>query len=115
MARAVARFRATVCAIASDEGFRINSRKTRSMRQGERQGVAGLVVNRHVNLGRDEFDRLKAILFNCVRQGASGQNREDKPDFRAHLQGRVAFVASVNPARGSKLRALFDQIQWPEA
>ena len=114
LACAVSRFRATVCAIAGEEGFRIHSRKTRVMRQGVRQTAAGLVINRHINLGRVEFDQLKAILTNCIRRGPASQNRETRPDFRAHLQGRVAFVESVNPARGRKLRRLLDQISWLE-
>jgi hypothetical protein len=30
-----------------------------------------------------------------------------------HLQGKVAFVESINSARGNRLRTLYDRIIWP--
>ncbi|MGN6369001.1 MAG: reverse transcriptase family protein [Phycisphaerae bacterium] len=102
-----------VGAIAIEEGFGLNFRKTRVMRESVRQKVTGVVVNVRPNVGRAEFDRLKAILTNCVRQGAETQNREGYLDFRAHLAGRVAQVAGVHLGRGEKLRRLFERIEWP--
>jgi RNA-directed DNA polymerase len=55
---------------------------------------------------------LKAILTNCLRHGVTGQNREGHADFRGHLQGRVAWVAALSPARGAKLRELAEAIDW---
>lgn len=74
-----------------------------------------MVVNRHPNLARDEFDLLKAIPTHCIRRGPTSQNRDAHPDFRAHLAGRVAHVAALNAARGAKLRALFERIVWDAA
>jgi RNA-directed DNA polymerase len=110
--RSVRRFSAAVGAIVREEGFAVNGHKTRIMRQASRQSAAGLVLNRHANVPRDEYDRLKATLHNCMRHGPSSQNRAGVPDFRAHLQGRVAFVESINPARGQRLRELLDRIEW---
>ena len=111
--RSVERFAVHVAAIAGEEGFRVNHRKTRVMRAGVRQHLAGLVTNRRINIRRDDYDRLKATLINCVRRGPEGQNRDGHRLFRAHLEGRVAFVESVHPARGARLRRTFDLIQWP--
>ena len=96
---------ARVGAIAFEEGFAVQFRKTRLMRQGVRQHLAGLVVNSVCNVKREEFDRLKATLHNCAQRGAGGESREV-------LAGRVGFVESVNPARGRKLRAILDRIEW---
>jgi hypothetical protein len=82
------------------------------MRQSVRQQVAGVVVNERPNPGRSEYDALRAILFNCVRSRPQDQNRAGHPDFHAHLAGRVAYVASLNPERGARLRQLFDRIAW---
>ena len=97
-------------AIALDEGFRVHFCKTRIMRQGVRQHLAGIVTNQHPNVIRVDFDRLKAILHNCVKFGLDSQNREAHPAFRAHLEGRVNFVESINPAKGERLRRIFDRI-----
>lgn len=110
--RCVTRFSTHVAAILHEEGFAVNHRKTRITRQGVRQHLAGLVTNRRVNIARADFDRLKAVLTNCIRLGPESQNRESHPRFRLHLEGRVGFVESINPARGQHLRALFDQITW---
>jgi hypothetical protein len=110
--RDIDRFSIHVAAILMEEGFTVNHRKTRVMRQGVRQHLAGIVMNRHLNVMRPDFDRLKAILTNCVRHGSESQNREAHPDFRAHLQGRIAFVEMINPSRGSRLRTIFNEIPW---
>jgi RNA-directed DNA polymerase len=83
------------------------------MRRGVRQYRAGLVVNRHLNVVRTDFDRLKATLTNCVRLGPESQNREGHSGFRFHLEGRVGFVEMINPRRGERLRAMFERIRWP--
>ena len=110
--RRVDRFSTHVAAILIEEGFNVHFRKTRVMRQGVRQHLAGLVTNHHANIMRPDFDRLKATLSNCVRYGPERQNRGAHPQFRAHLEGRVAFVEMVNPVKGKRLRSIFNQILW---
>jgi retron-type reverse transcriptase len=111
--RSIRRLRVLVCLIALEEGFEINLRKSRVMREGVRQQLVGIVVNAHLNRPREHFDRLKAILHNCVRLGPAAQNRESRRDFRAYLLGCIAHWRMINPVRGQKLHDLFDQITWP--
>lgn len=111
-ARSIARFARHAAAIALEEGFAVQHRKTRVMRQGVRQRAAGVVINQKVNITRSDYDRLKAILHNCVRFGPGEQNRAGVVDFRAHLAGRVAYFARINPDRGRRLIQLFDEIAW---
>jgi hypothetical protein len=110
--RCARRFHVGVCRIALEEGFEVHTRKTRFLRQGLRQRVAGVVLNAHPNVTRSDFDRLKAILANCVRHGPASQNRDHHADFRSHLAGRIAYVGMLNAARGQRLRRLFKQIEW---
>jgi hypothetical protein len=74
------------------------------------QRVTGIVVNQHVNVSRDDYDRLKAILRSCARNGFDAENREGLSDFAAHINGRVNWVEQVNPVRGAKLRTMFEAI-----
>jgi RNA-directed DNA polymerase len=111
-ARSIARFHVHACAIALEENFAINTRKTRVMRQGVRQGLAGAVLNVRPNVARDDFDALKATLHNCVKHGPEGQNRSAHPDFRAHLLGRIAQVGTLNPDRAVKLKGIFNRVNW---
>ena len=110
--RSVRRFQVLVCRIALEEGFEVNPRKSRFMRQGVRQQLAGVVLNRRLNVRRVEYDRLKAILTNCLRHGPASQNRDGHKDFKAHLAGRIAYVAMLNPSRGQRLWEAFDRVAW---
>lgn len=112
-ARGADRFVTRVSAITLDEGFAINARKTRVMPQARRQRVTGIVVNRRVNVERTVYDSLKATLHNCLHTDPLSQNKLGRLDFRSHLAGRIAHVASLNAARGVRLRRLFNSIHWP--
>ncbi len=112
--RAAERFSIHVTAILQEEGLSVHHRKTRIMRQGVRQYLAGTVVNDRLNIPRADYDRLKATLTNCLRHGPASQNREGHPAFRSQLEGRISFVHMVNPAKAGRLRALFDRIDWEE-
>lgn len=111
-ARGANRFVRHLMAIVAEEGFAVHPRKSRLMLPAVRQHLAGLTLNVRPSLPRRELDLLEAILTNCVRYGPESQNREAHPEFRRHLEGRVAFAEMVNPLRAIHHRALFSQIAW---
>jgi RNA-directed DNA polymerase len=102
-------FPGLVARIVREEGFALNEDKTALRTGAARQSVCGIVVNVAPNVTRAEYDRLKAILHNAARHGPAGQGPAAE---RAHLEGRIAWVASLNPARGDRLRRRFQQIDW---
>lgn len=112
LSEAMPRIEAWVGRIALEEGFALNHRKTRCLTAGRCQSVCSVVVNQHPNLPRPEFDRLKAILHQCVTKGPASQNREAKPHWREYLHGRVAWAAQLNPAKAQRLKRLLDQVDW---
>ncbi|MEZ4269822.1 MAG: RNA-directed DNA polymerase, partial [Myxococcota bacterium] len=79
---------------------------------GPRQELTGLVVNAKPAVPRDAYDRLRATLHNCAVHGPDSQNHQSLPDFRAHLEGRVAFVGSTSALRGPRLRRALAAIRW---
>ncbi|WP_181033648.1 reverse transcriptase domain-containing protein [Arthrobacter sp. SX1312] len=93
------------------EGHAVNRLKTRVSGASVRQTVTGVVVNAHTNVARTDYDALKAILHNCRVHGPESQRR-GQADFRAHLAGRIAWVESLNPQRGRRLRDAFERISW---
>ena len=103
---------AVVSEIVESEGFNINPRKTRIMPRAQRQLVLGMVVNDGLNLARPSFDALKATLYNCSKAEWRTQNHAALGDYRAHLDGRIAWAESVNADRGRKLREAFSAIDW---
>jgi hypothetical protein len=106
--------RRAVAAIVADEGFRLNDRKSGLATRAGRQRVCGIVVNARTNAPRDDYDRLRAALHEAATRGPAAANREDVPDLRAHLLGRIGWVEALNPARGARLRRAFAAIDWPE-
>jgi hypothetical protein len=100
---------ALVATIVGEEGFALNPDKSVLRTGAARQSVCGIVVNAAANVPRGEYDRLKAILHNAARHGPAGQGLAGR---RAELQGQIAWVASLNPARGEKLNRRLEQIDW---
>ncbi|HWF49067.1 MAG TPA: reverse transcriptase family protein [Solirubrobacteraceae bacterium] len=105
-------FQSLVAEIAREQGFALNPGKSVLSTAAARQSVCGVVVNVHPNIVRTEYDRLKAILHNVARRGPESENRSGVSDFEAHLRGRIAWVASLNPDRGERLLARFAEIDW---
>lgn len=98
-----------IAAIVRSEGFDLNAAKTRAAAQGQRQRLAGVVVNRHPNLARSEYDTLRAILHNCAAAGLASQNRDRHPDFERFLAGRVSWAVQLNPQRRAQLEELLTE------
>lgn len=114
LARSAATLRQAVTQIAREEGYVINKRKSTFATRAGRQQVCGIVTNDRLNIVRNEYDTLRAILHNSAVHGPEAQNRHGTPDFRAHLLGRITWVAALNPTRGEKLHHQFAAITWNE-
>jgi hypothetical protein len=98
--------------IIRSEGFQSKRVKRRVIRACQRQTVTGVVVNEQINVSRADYDKLKAILHNCLKHGPSTQNHAQHDNFSAHLLGRVSHVVRLNPRRGAKLQALYAKCDW---
>lgn len=95
-----------VPAIVVDEGFSLNVAKTRVQPSHTAQRVTGIGVNRHLNVDRVTFDRLKAEIHACAKPE---DNRLQDVGFQAQLLGRIGWIESLNPTRGLKLRRLLER------
>src|SRR6185312_5239882 len=67
--------------IAHDEGFTVNEKKTRILRQSDAQNVTGIIVNHRPGVPRDTVRRLRAILHRAATEGLAAQNRENRTNF----------------------------------
>ncbi len=82
-------------------GYRINERKTRIYRKGNRQIVTGLVVNDTPNLPRETRRNLRAAVHHWATTGeASWKNA---PMMETMLRGHLNFYAMVNPTAADRL------------
>lgn len=96
--------------IAEGEGFAVNHKKSRVLKRNVAQKVTGLVVNARPTLPRHEIRRLRAILHRAQTEGLDAQNRDGHPQFRAWLQGKIAFLSMVRPEIGKKMRQTMDTL-----
>ena len=101
--------------VVRDEGFLINAAKTKVMHAHTRQFVTGVVVNEKPNVTRAEFDQLKALIHRCVMKGGFSQSKGPIDQFRAEVEGKVAWVNQTNAARGAKLKAQLARVDWSES
>jgi len=112
--------------IITEEGFTINDRKVAISRRSGRQTVTGIVVNRRTNLERDRYKWIRAVVYNCRRNGAASELQKwsehlarmgrDRPadmdQFRNQLAGHVAFLRQINHKKFNRLWKQFQEIDF---
>jgi retron-type reverse transcriptase len=91
----------------------VNEDKLKIMRSGRQQTVTGVVVNQRLSVNAAECRRLRAVLHNIRNYGWDTEMQRwqskmntrvrDQAHFRQILEGRIAFVRSLNPEKGEKL------------
>ena len=86
------RLRKRVERVIREEGFEVNTAKTRVTTSGGAQRVTGVTVNRVLGLSRKERRRIRAML-----------HRSD-PAQRRRVEGLLAWVAMLNPGQAEALR-----------
>ena len=87
--------------IADDEGFAINRDKTRVMHSGQRQEVAGVVVNDTLGLSRQERRRLRAMIHRLNQEADEGG---PDPEEVEYLEGKLAYLQMLNSDQADALR-----------
>lgn len=92
-----------VTRICRDEGFEVNSQKTRTMRAPNRQLVTGLLVNERVRLTRRDLRRIRAFLHRCETRGVDAVSAEIGKDAASVAKGYFAYVFMVMPSAALKL------------
>jgi RNA-directed DNA polymerase len=80
--------------IIETEGFRVKAKKTKTMFAHQSQVVTNLVVNKKVNLSRENRAAIKKEVMQAVSQHHS---------FSAAVAGKVYWYRSVNDRAGGRL------------
>lgn len=94
-------------------GYRVNAKKVRTPHSYFRKRVLGIVINKKLNIPKEEYRKLRAIITNASRHGLSSQHKKaGKKTPQAlmdYLQGRIGFVQFINPEKGNKLMVAFQE------
>lgn len=83
------------------EGFRLNTRKIRFARQGQRQSVTGIVVNERPRMDSGGRRALRAALYYCQKYGvkdhlARMKDPRTEEEYLCSLLGQLDFALSLS-------------------
>ena len=103
--------------ILEQEGFNPNRKKTLVRKKWQRQVVTGIVVNKELNVSKDDYRRLRAVVHNCIKGNledqASRWGTEDVATFKYQLHGKISYLRYIKPSLGDALLAEYKSINWP--
>lgn len=97
--------------IVQDEGYPINTDKSGVSNAGEKKIVAGISVSTKLNIPKDYYKKLRAILhhardrgFDNLFPGLSGRKAKTR------IRGMIAHVFRLNRTKGQRLNRAFAMI-----
>lgn len=105
--------------IIRQQGFTINLKKTKYLRNSGKQIVTGITVNNGTFVDRVMVDTVKQELYYCLKFGYKNhlkykQNKGEpiKAGYKEWLFGKLCFIYSIDEKRGENFLKLFNQIDW---
>jgi len=105
----VGRFRWWVDQICHQEGFYVNHKKFRMMRDSRRQSVTGIVVNDCLRVPREKRRLFRAIIHDAQKNGLQAASR-GRPGFANWIQGFAAYLNMVHPHEEGKSLKLVQEL-----
>lgn len=101
--------------ILKSEGFELNVNKTKTLHNGQRMEVTGLLINDKVHVkSKYKRDIFRHLRF-CMKFGGKTHFARVAPGLqygKEWLHGRILFVNSVEPKVAKEMMLLFHQIDW---
>lgn len=113
-------FRTEIKKIIKDQGFKMNDKKTRLQRDGERQEVTGLTVNQRANVTRkyvrdlrwmlhcwekDGYGKAYALFYNYYKR-TKGYIKKGEPVMENVIDGKLNYMRMVKGAKDSTYQKL---------
>lgn len=102
--------------ILEEEGFSLNTKKTRMLFPHQRQEITGLIINGGAIRVNKQFKRdLFQICYYCKKYGVDSHLQKikcNKSFYKEHLYGKAYFVSMVEPEEGKKIFDMLNEIQW---
>ena len=102
-----------VSKIIFDEGFSINSEKTRVAKSNARQEVTGIVVNAHMQVSKEKRRKIRQQVYYIEKFGLESHLEhieENRANYLNHLLGQINFALFVNP-KDEEMKKYFDVIK----
>lgn len=94
--------------IVESEGFTLNLDKSCVRKAGEKKTVTGISVNEKINIDKDYYRKVRALIHHAATKGYEDLFPDCPPGkARERLRGMIRHVARLNPSRGDQLQKKF--------
>ncbi len=105
--------------VIRQQGFTINIKKTKFLKQNQRQEVTGITVNSGVFVSKKIIKEIQQELYYCNKYGYKNhlKYKKDKgisikSSYRDWLLGKISFINSIEPNKAKKMLEIFNMIDW---
>lgn len=98
-----------VKAMLENDGFELNERKTKFLKQTQRQSVTGITVNQKPTVSREYKRKTRQEVYYLLKYGAENavahgkrfdfikNNEIDHYKYFCHLKGKVGYILEIEP------------------
>ena len=104
--------------IVTQNGFKLNAKKTKLFKKNEQQKVTGLIVNKKINLDRNYIKEIKVLMHNCIiyNKKNAGEEKVNHPTLPSSftnkkiinlINGKLAFIKMIKGAEDSFFKKNF--------
>lgn len=116
-------FRTEIKRLIEEQGFKMNDKKTRLLRDGERQEVTGLTVNQRVNVSRkyvhdirwilhcwekDGYGKAYALFYDYYKR-TKGYIKKGEPVMENVIGGKLNYMRMVKGENNTTYRKLLER------
>ncbi|WP_293875650.1 reverse transcriptase family protein [Flavobacterium sp.] len=109
-----------ITTIIANEGFFINTKKTKYMKKGCKQYVTGLTTSNGVNVSKEYRKEISEHIYYCRKFGVNGHLERRLNEFPKYnnikfhnwLYGHMCFIKSINEKASKKMLKNFNKINW---
>lgn len=106
--------------IIENEGFFINTKKTKYMKKGCKQYVTGLTTTNGINVSKEYRKKISEHIYYCRKYGVNSHLEKRKVEFPKYnnikfhdwLYGHMCFIKSINEKASKKMLEDFNKINW---
>jgi retron-type reverse transcriptase len=101
--------------IIHKHGFRLNSKKTKLIHQGQKMKVTGLTVGKGVHVPKSFKKAVSRELHFCEKYTPfvhSSTMYPDKMFYKEWLLGKIQYIRSIDEVAGNKMLERFNKLNW---
>ncbi|RGK77995.1 RNA-directed DNA polymerase [Parabacteroides sp. 20_3] len=105
--------------IIRQQGFTINLKKTKYLRNSGKQSVTGITVNNGLFVDKSVINMIKQELYYCLKFGykahlkyKQAKGESIKSGYKEWLFGKICFIYSIDKNRGVNFFKIYNQINW---